>query len=308
MYAINKQGLREKPNYDELVNYLQNKQEKIVYPDRFAKRIRESPQLSNLLDGEGFDIHDIQDQQIRQAKEIAKHLAIIQADGDAKILNTASKEPSKVNNNIADHTEAINDQSDVVSAVLKGHYTTYAFKQNDIAEKNKKENLDIVHQQNQDALLGMAPPPGLTQPSSSSSTDPLPQVDATNIRVPRGIIEETSTSSGSGNGNGASSGNSQPLDETQPIISQANKERIIELELKTIGELRQKAREAVRRKGRSTAFINKLSAKSALIRLIIEPEIASSSAPPPGAPQRPITSELIKSLITQYKKDQKNPQ
>ena len=91
MYAINKQGLREKPNYDELVNYLQNKQEKIVYPDRFAKRIRESPQLSNLLDGEGFDIHDIQDQQIRQAKEIAKHLAIIQADGDAKILNTMNK-------------------------------------------------------------------------------------------------------------------------------------------------------------------------------------------------------------------------
>ena len=91
MYAINKQGLREKPNYDELVNYLQNKQEKIVYPDRFAKRIRESPQLSNLLDGEGFDIHDIQDQQIRQAKEIAKNLAIIQADGDAKILNTMNK-------------------------------------------------------------------------------------------------------------------------------------------------------------------------------------------------------------------------
>ena len=152
--------------------------------------MRESPQLSNLLDGEGFDIHDIQDQQIRQAKEIAKHLAVIQADGDAKILNTASKEPSKVNNNIADHTEAINDQSDVVSAVLKGHYTTYAFKQNDIAEKNKKENLDIVHQQNQDALLGMAPPPGLTQPSSSS-TDPLPQVDATNIPVPRGTVSYT---------------------------------------------------------------------------------------------------------------------
>ena len=91
MYAINKQGLREKPNYDELVNYLQNKQEKIVYPDRFAKRIRESPQLSSLLDSEGFDIHDIQDQQIRQAKEIAKNLAIIQADGDAKILNTMNK-------------------------------------------------------------------------------------------------------------------------------------------------------------------------------------------------------------------------
>ena len=379
MYAINKQGLREKPNYDELVNYLQNKQEKIVYPDRFAKRIRESPQLSNLLDGEGFDIHDIQDQQIRQAKEIAKHLAIIQADGDAKILNTASKEPSKVNNKIADHTEAINDQSDVVSAVLKGHYTTYAFKQNDIAEKNKKENLDIVHQQNQDALLGMAPPkppppksepvnepepiyigtppmgPAKAPPSkgrpkkepdseapidteakpkpkgkgrpkteqplvpvpskassskASSSNDPIPKVDATNIRVPRGIIEETSTSSGSGNGNGASSGNSQPLEERQPLISLEDIERMVKLERKSVSELRQLAREAVRKKNRNTDtfFLNRIGKKSELIAYIIDPKSASASAPPPGAPQRPITSELIKTLITQYKKDRKNPQ
>ena len=122
MYAINKQGLRGKPNYDELINFLQNKQEKVIYPDRFAKRIRESPQLSNLLDGEGFDINDLKDQQIRQAKEIAKHLAVIQADGDAKILNTASKEPSKVNNNIADHTEGLQDQADVVRSVLDTVY------------------------------------------------------------------------------------------------------------------------------------------------------------------------------------------
>ena len=306
MYAINKQGLREKPNYDELVNYLQNKQEKIVYPVRFAKRIRESPQLSNLLDGEGFDIHDIQDQQIRQAKEIAKHLAIIQADGDAKILNTASREPSRVDNNIADHTDSLQDQAEQISEVINDHNTNQQNQRQSTLQQSISD-LDIVHQQNQDALLGMGPPPGLTQPSSSS-TDPLPQVDATNIRVPRGIIEETSTSSGSGNGNGASSGDSEPLDETLPIISSENKQRIIALELKTINELRRMARQAVRSKGRDTLFINRLSAKSDLIRLIIEPEISSSSAPPPGPPQRPITSELIKSLITQYKKDQKNSQ
>ena len=91
MYAINKQGLREKPNYDELINYLQNKQEKIVYPDRFFKKLRESPQLSNLLDGEGFDINDIKDQQIRQMKEFQVQQAMIQADGDAKLLNTMNK-------------------------------------------------------------------------------------------------------------------------------------------------------------------------------------------------------------------------
>ena len=151
-------------------------------------------------------------------------------------------------------------------------------------------------------------PSKATSSKPSSSNDPIPKVDATNIRVPRGIIEETSTSSGSGNGNGASSVNSQPLDETQPLISQENQERIIELEKKTINELRQLAREAVRKKGRDSLFINKVGGKSKLISLIIEPEISSSSAPPPGPPQRPITSELIKNLITQYKKDQKNPQ
>merc|ERR1711904_520955 len=62
-----------------------------VYPDRFAKRIRESPQLSNLLDGEGFDINDIKDQQIRQMKEFQVQQAMIQADGDAKLLNTMNK-------------------------------------------------------------------------------------------------------------------------------------------------------------------------------------------------------------------------
>ena len=70
MYAINKQGLRERPSYDELIGYLQYGQEKISYPNRFAKQLRETPQLSNLLDGEGFSVNDINDQQIRQAKDI----------------------------------------------------------------------------------------------------------------------------------------------------------------------------------------------------------------------------------------------
>ena len=53
IYAVNYDGLRKRDTYNELIDYLQFKQEKIIYPDRFAKRIRESPQISNLLDGEG---------------------------------------------------------------------------------------------------------------------------------------------------------------------------------------------------------------------------------------------------------------
>ena len=91
MYGINKVGLRERPSYDQLIGYLQGGQEKIRYPDRFAKRVRETPQLSNLLDGEGFSINDINEQQLNHAKEIAKQVAITQTNGDAHLLRTMDK-------------------------------------------------------------------------------------------------------------------------------------------------------------------------------------------------------------------------
>ena len=59
IYGINYNGLRKRDTYDEIIDYLQNKQEKISYPNRFAKQLRNTPQLSNLLDGERFNINDI---------------------------------------------------------------------------------------------------------------------------------------------------------------------------------------------------------------------------------------------------------
>ncbi len=53
MFGLNYDGLRKRETYDEVVDYIQNRQEKIKYPNRLAKQIRNSPQLSNLLDGEG---------------------------------------------------------------------------------------------------------------------------------------------------------------------------------------------------------------------------------------------------------------
>ena len=63
MFGINYNGLKQRKTYDELVDYLESGQEKIKYPDRFAKFLRESPQLSNLLDGEGIDYETVVDQQ-----------------------------------------------------------------------------------------------------------------------------------------------------------------------------------------------------------------------------------------------------
>ena len=168
MYAINKQGLREKPSYDELIGYLEYGQEKITYPDRFFKQLRETPQLSNLLDGEGFSANDMNEQQMKQAKEIAKELAIIQAGGTAQVSRTASHEPSNVSA-VADDLDG-QDLNDDVKGSLQSMYERAIQKANETAQKNKEE-LNIVDEVQRRALLGVAPPPS----KSGSSGDPIPK-------------------------------------------------------------------------------------------------------------------------------------
>ena len=53
MFGLNYEGLKKKETYDGIVDYLMNKQENIKMPNRLAKQLRDSPQLSNLLDGDG---------------------------------------------------------------------------------------------------------------------------------------------------------------------------------------------------------------------------------------------------------------
>ena len=168
MYAINKQGLRERPSYDELIGYLEYGQEKITYPDRFFKQLRETPQLSNLLDGEGFSVNDMNEQQMKQAKEIAKELAIIQAGGTAQVSRTASHEPSNVSA-VADDLNG-QDLNDDIKGSLQSMYERAIQKANETAQKNKEE-LNIVDEAQRRALLGVAPPPS----KSGSSGDPIPK-------------------------------------------------------------------------------------------------------------------------------------
>ena len=68
IYAVNYDGLRKRDTYNELIDYIQFKPEKIIYPDRFAKRVRESPQISNLLDGEGLGKGDLEEHEKKSYK------------------------------------------------------------------------------------------------------------------------------------------------------------------------------------------------------------------------------------------------
>ena len=75
MFGINYDGIRKKKTYDELIDYVMNKQEKIQYPDRTAKFLRNSPQLSNLLDSNGEGLLEMEEQQKSKWKNNKKNIS-----------------------------------------------------------------------------------------------------------------------------------------------------------------------------------------------------------------------------------------
>ena len=62
-YANNSYGLKKRKEYDEIVDYLNNNLPQIKYPDRYATFLRNTNQLSSMLDGEGYSMFDLEMQQ-----------------------------------------------------------------------------------------------------------------------------------------------------------------------------------------------------------------------------------------------------
>ena len=65
MYGINYKGLHKRKNYEQLFDYLQNNQDMIRYPDRFAKQMRNHPYLTQ-FDSEEFGYMDTQQKEIKK--------------------------------------------------------------------------------------------------------------------------------------------------------------------------------------------------------------------------------------------------
>jgi hypothetical protein len=74
---VNYTGLRKRPNFEEIVDYLANKQEKVKYPDREAKQIRNHPYLTQL---DGVGMFEMQEQQENAWKEQEKERIVKQLD------------------------------------------------------------------------------------------------------------------------------------------------------------------------------------------------------------------------------------
>ena len=183
IYAVNYDGLRKRDTYNELIDYLQFKQEKIIYPDRFAKRLRESPQISNLLDGEGLGKGDLEEQEKNRIKEVLKEVAIIQAGGTAQFSRAdPANNRSNINTgNAPDHDEQFQDIGEHASETIFENNQNRQNRNQNTAERNR-ENLKNVHTQTSlFPLFGahtlLSPSPTIQPPEPQrpgSSTDPHP--------------------------------------------------------------------------------------------------------------------------------------
>jgi len=204
-------GLRKKGTYNSLVNYLDGGQETIKYPDRLATQLKNSHQMSNLVDSEGKSWFEENKAQMRnfteqQVKElvIKQNLQPHQTFQTQKIIeqgrqgkprqpketqrhenglsHTATPQPQVYDMVSKDLDEKMEQQNDDIEA-------QYAFKKEQEAEKKK----DIAQRFKMD--LGEELPPyqkafnqkKTKYDKSYSSTDkPDPDKDPEAAHEPKG--------------------------------------------------------------------------------------------------------------------------
>ena len=98
MSSTNISGLKKRLTYNEIVDYIEKDPDKIKYPDRWAKQIRNSFELSQ-LDGEGM--REMENQQINQMKEQEKENILRTL---AKNTNTPHVNLNSFMNNLVTHS------------------------------------------------------------------------------------------------------------------------------------------------------------------------------------------------------------
>ncbi len=110
-FGVKYAGLHKRDSYEGLIDYLENKQEKIKFPNREAKFVRDSPQYQQLLN-EGFV--EVEKQQINQIKEEQQEHAVIRTANDT---NETAKEvkvvASQTDKPLIIHTKSTGSQSQI---------------------------------------------------------------------------------------------------------------------------------------------------------------------------------------------------
>ena len=85
-FKVSYNGLHKRDSYEGLIDYLENKQDKVKFPNREAKFLRDSPQYQSLL-SQGFT--EVEEQQLNKIKEEQEEHAVIKTSNDT---NETAKE------------------------------------------------------------------------------------------------------------------------------------------------------------------------------------------------------------------------
>ena len=106
MTTNNMTGLKQRKTFEEVIDYIQNDKTKIKYPDRTAKFLRNSFELSQ-LDNAGMIL--MEQQQMREMKQREKEHLLRQL-----VANTSKS----ITEARATHTDNSDDSASTVSAIV----------------------------------------------------------------------------------------------------------------------------------------------------------------------------------------------
>ena len=151
MTTNNMTGLKQRKTFEEVIDYIQNDKTKIKYPDRTAKFLRNSFELSQ-LDNAGMML--MEQQQFREMKEREKEHLLRQL-----VANTGKS----ITEARATHTD---DSASVVSADLPQEPV------GDIAEEGNINTPSPTKNVNAGVISPVARLIGLFRPEDSSSSSP----------------------------------------------------------------------------------------------------------------------------------------
>ena len=161
-FGVKYSGLHKRDSYEGLIDYLENKQEKLKLPDREAKFVRDSPQYQTLLN-EGFV--EIEEQQLNQIKaEQAEHSVIRTANDtnetakEVKVVASQTDKPLLIKTKSTGtqsqaYVRSTSSQSDIKHTAEKGiqslsemKKTTGTGSQTEIFDMTVNDNIKKVKQ------------------------------------------------------------------------------------------------------------------------------------------------------------------
>jgi len=114
LFAVNYVGLRPKGSYDEIIDRLELERPTLREPNRRAKFLRESPQIANLLDGEGnlafveLGRHQLAAAKQRAVEQSVREAASVPGAATAQVLRAA--EPQRTGARISAASMETNDR------------------------------------------------------------------------------------------------------------------------------------------------------------------------------------------------------